>query len=368
MKFCKKTQAKFVAARVNLTDSLIERDAEADLCLTALLAKENVLLVGEPGLGKSLLARRMVELLDYADRSFELLISQTTQEDELFGSVTLEGMKKGTWHRNTSNTLADCRVAFLDEIFNGSSAILNGLLTVLNERKYQNGPVVQDVPLDCVIGASNVWPSSDGASELNALFDRFMLRQTVKPIRRGMERLLWGDIELEGKASIGEADLNKAHEDIAEISVPETEQETLVEVLRSLQKEGVRPTDRRKRKLGNLLQSYCYLSGDSEVSTEHFGILASALWTEPTKDQLRVVQSVITRIAAPQEMIVTSHLQELDSVIAEMEDSLESRLSANKKCEQIRKALKKLGGDKALAAMKEVETTIAELQSAAFAG
>lgn len=367
MAICKTTQSKFVAARKNLNGSLIERDNEVDLVLTGLLARENVLLVGEPGLGKSLLARRLVDTLSYADKSFELLISQTTQEDELFGSVTLEGMKQGTWERNTANTLAESRVAFLDEIFNGSSAILNGLLTVLNERKYQNGPKVQDVPLDMVIGASNVWPSSDGNAELNALFDRFMLRQSVRPIRRGMDRLMWGDLTLEGKATIDEADLAKGHEDIASIEFEDDSRSTLMELLRALEREGVRPTDRRKRKLPNLIRSYAYLCGDEVAENEHFSILAAALWTEPTKDQMRTVNSTITRIAAPSGLIVESYMQELDSVIAGMTDELDSRLSANKKCQQIRLLLKKLGTEQALNAASQVSEQIQQLQAAAFA-
>jgi MoxR-like ATPase len=48
-------RAKFAAARRDLAAALIERDDEIDLVLTALVAREHVLLVGPPGTAKSLL-------------------------------------------------------------------------------------------------------------------------------------------------------------------------------------------------------------------------------------------------------------------------------------------------------------------------
>lgn len=67
--------------------------------------------------------------------------------------------------------------AFLDEIFKANSAILNSLLTILNERKFDNGAGSRvSCPLKCVIGASNELPDSQ---ELDALLDRFLLRSYV---------------------------------------------------------------------------------------------------------------------------------------------------------------------------------------------
>jgi len=154
------TQNKIANIRKALDLSLIERSQEVDILLTSLLANENALLIGEPGLGKSLLTRRMVECLDFADKSFEVLITKTSEPDELFGPYTLEAVKSGNYKRDTTDMLPESHVAFIDEVFNGSGAILNNLLTILNERKCRNGRAVLDCPLKCAVGASNIWPDS----------------------------------------------------------------------------------------------------------------------------------------------------------------------------------------------------------------
>ena len=60
-------------------------------------------------------------------------------------------------------------MAFLDEIFKANSAILNSLLTILNERRFDNGKTRQVIPLLAVVAASNELPESE---ELDALYDR----------------------------------------------------------------------------------------------------------------------------------------------------------------------------------------------------
>lgn len=70
----------------------------------------------------------------------------------------------------------------MDEIFKANSAILNTLLTILNEREFDNGSSSakrEACPIRCVVGASNELPESE---ELDALYDRFLLRKEVLPV------------------------------------------------------------------------------------------------------------------------------------------------------------------------------------------
>jgi MoxR-like ATPase len=81
--------------------------------------------------------------------------------------------------RKTDGYLPTAEVAFVDEIFKANSAILNALLTLLNERLFDNGNQRLPVPLLCLVGASNELPESE---ELDALYDRFLIRRTVAQV------------------------------------------------------------------------------------------------------------------------------------------------------------------------------------------
>ena len=127
---------KFALARRELSAALIERDEEVDLVLTALLANEHVLLVGPPGCGKSLL---LDSLLAWTGGSkFSILLTKFTTVEEVMGPVSLTALKADRYRRVTTGRLPEAEVCFIDEIWKASSAILNTLLKVLNERVFEN--------------------------------------------------------------------------------------------------------------------------------------------------------------------------------------------------------------------------------------
>ena len=183
---------KFAATRAEMAGALIERDDEIDLVLTALIAKEHVLLVGPPGCAKSLL---LDALLRWAGGSkFAILLTKYTVPEEVVGPVSLAGLKSDRYLRITSGKLPEADFAFLDEVFKASSAILNTLLRILNERTFDAGDgLAKKTPLKLCVGASNEWPSPETGKELAALFDRFTFRKSVRPIltQAGRKRLLW---------------------------------------------------------------------------------------------------------------------------------------------------------------------------------
>src|SRR6476661_4000215 len=186
-------QQKFAAARRDLSTALIERDAEIDLALTALVAGEHLLLVGPPGCGKSLLLDALMRWL--GGRTFSCLLTRFTTPEELFGPVSVAGLKEDKFRRVTTGKLPEADGAFIDELFKGSSAILNTLLRLLNERVFDPGDGVPvKCPLRLCVAASNEWPSQqENGADLNALFDRLLLRKAVRPIATaaGRQRLLW---------------------------------------------------------------------------------------------------------------------------------------------------------------------------------
>jgi MoxR-like ATPase len=154
-----------------LERQFLGKDEIIRLMLIAVVAGEHCVLLGPPGTAKSALIRSLSELMN--SKYFEYLLTRFTEPNEIFGPVDIAAFREGTYKRNTAGMLPEAEIVFLDEVFKSNSAILNALLTLLNERKYTSGGQIIKCPLISVFAASNEVP---GDETLNAVFDRFLLR------------------------------------------------------------------------------------------------------------------------------------------------------------------------------------------------
>ena len=160
--------------RNRLSEYFVEKSDIIDLMTICTLAQEPLLLVGKPGTAKSDMVVKFCEALGLdAGDYFEYMLTKFTEPSEIIGPIDIAKLKEGRYLRKVGGKLPEARIAFLDEIFKSNSAILNALLTIINERKYYQDGRPVPVKISMLFAATNEIPEF---TELGALRDRFVLK------------------------------------------------------------------------------------------------------------------------------------------------------------------------------------------------
>jgi MoxR-like ATPase len=160
--------------RTSLGRFFVNKQEIIDLMVIAAMAQEPLLLVGPPGTAKSDLVVKFKDALGLDEHDyFEYMLTRFTEPSEIIGPIDINLLREGQYVRLTKGKLPTCRIAFLDEIFKSNSAILNILLTIINEKKFYQDGVPVSVPLRVLFAATNEVPEQ---AELAALKDRFVLK------------------------------------------------------------------------------------------------------------------------------------------------------------------------------------------------
>ena len=276
---------RLLAVRDALLDGLVERDLPVRLALLAALAGEHLLLLGPPGTAKSEVARRLRGAFQHATY-FERLLTRFSVPEELFGPLSIKALEEDRYCRLTKGYLPEATFAFLDEIFKANSAILNALLTLLNEREFDNGENRVKTPLLCVVAASNELPEGE---ELHALHDRFLLRCHVQPVSdAGFERLLAlrgdGPPTIQAPLRLSPAEVEQVRAEVRSVHVPSEVTEMLRALRTHLAEQQIYVSDRRFRKIVRLLQTAAYTDGRAEVSIWDAWLLRHCTWDRPDQE------------------------------------------------------------------------------------
>jgi MoxR-like ATPase len=293
----------FEAAAAALQDALadagrglVEREAMVELVALSAVAGEHLLVIGPPGTAKSEAVRRTARAL--GGSYFEYLLGRFTEPSEIFGPVDLRKLREGTVETETTGMLPEAEVAFLDEVFLGSTAILNTLLGLLNERTFRRGHTRMKVPLRVCVGASNGLPEEES---LAAFADRFLARIFVEPVPDPrLEELLAGGASLWRETEARVASLEAL--DVLARAAQEADlgpvRPHLAHALRTLRAAGIGLSDRRAVKVQRLMAAAAALAGRQ---TPGVADLWPLIYAVPTKEGQALAREVLRELLAATE-------------------------------------------------------------------
>jgi MoxR-like ATPase len=347
------------------------------LLLVTLVAGEHMLIVGPPGTAKSALVRHLARLIDA--RYFEYLLTRFSEPNEIFGPIDIKAFREGTYVRRVEAMLPDADIVFLDEIFKSNSAILNALLSILNERRFFTGSRSIRVPLSSLFGATNEVPNDDA---LSAVFDRFLVRASSENldgfhfhglIERGLaaevESLAGGPLAVvQPLITLGE--LRTLQAGLArQLQFSEEFLARYKGLVFQIRSEGVTLSDRRVVKLLKLFAASALVDGRATADDGDFFVLRH-VWN--SVDQIALCEDIVGPVLErhrrehPEARAADAGLRDLDGILAELgvirglllggaplsDVQLFSQL---RNLQEIRSALQAIGTDTAQAMAAEVD-------------
>ena len=312
---------------------IYEKETEISLSLLAALAGESIILLGPPGVAKSMVARQLKNAFRDA-HSFEYLMSRFSTPDEIFGPVSIQKLKTSdTYERAVDGYLPTADVVFLDEIWKAGPAIQNTLLTVINEKIFRNGNREMHLPLKLLVAASNELPAKDEG--LEALWDRFVIRIESRPIKmeknfRAMLLEVKSSLEVKSEerrvknstdlfedtisdeqigadVSISPAEYAEWSQAIDKIGVKEEVLDAISRIRKALravnvdeaaERRNIYVSDRRWKNIVRLLRTSAFMQDREEVDICDLLPIYHCLWQEPEeRDAIRSI--VIRSLFAP---------------------------------------------------------------------
>ena len=303
------------AIQTQLNDEFYEREKVIEGVICALLSGSHLFLLGKPGTAKSLVIQNIVKRI--VDSSyFQWLLTPFSAPEELFGPPSLKALENDEWKRVIDGKMPTADIAFVDEIFKANSSILNSLLTLLNERQFDNGTKRLDCPLISCFGASNELPQDES---LQALFDRFVFKYNVEYIKEGenWELLMKSVLSKDEGTCPGPMEITKdqlvlMQKEVRDINFPDSMITKLREIKGTLAEKEINPSDRKWVNVIPGIKAKAYLDGKDVVDDESLEILSHMLWEDPK--QINDINGIILNTVAPAYYEATQLLDEATEI------------------------------------------------------
>ena len=332
-----------------LGSGLYEKETAVKLGLLTALAGESMFMLGAPGCAKSMITRRIKEAFKADDKDgvkyFETLLNQFTTPEEVFGNISLKalngelpdehGNKKEEYRRLTEGMLPEADIAFLDEIWKASPAILNTLLTIVNERKFHNGSKVMNVPLKALFAASNELPAK--GKGLEALYDRFIFRLPVDFIKNEDDFFEMIDQpaheefkinEEDKKLLISNTELKEWAKEIDKVTLSEVSKQVISAIRKemTLLNDGMSDEDkkngelfevgdRRWKKIAHILKTSAFLNDRNEVDLMDCSLIENCIWG--TEKQQKKAKEIVEKCLKENGIPCDSAIEDIQEQIEE---------------------------------------------------
>lgn len=344
-----------------LNKGLLERDEVIKLVLLAFFSGKSIFLYGPPGTAKSMITRRSALAFGEDNHFFTYLMNRFSTPEEVFGPIDIKALKENKLKRVTKGYLPCANFAFLDEIWKSSPAILNTLLTIINEKIYKDGEDNIEVPLYGLICASNEFPAANQG--LEALYDRMLIRYEVLPLeqRESFENLLRNKSEkIMIKNHFQAEELQKILSESENVEFPDEAMEILLNIKSDIElhnqnlediDELIYISDRRYKNIAQLLKVCAYLNDRKEILPIDLALLEHCLWSNE-KDKIIIKEILQKNLSFSNDFI------KIKNAILDLENKFDTVIQNKKKSLQE----KQKSSDNFLPKLQSIQKNIIDLE------
>lgn len=312
------TVQKLKQIKQEMEDRIFERSDVIDDIMRAVIAGENILLLGPPGTGKTLLAKEFGDRIEEGE-VFSWLMNRTTDPSDIVGPYSVKQMENDRFLRVTTGKAPEAHVAFFDEIFKANEPSLNFMLSMLNEGVFYNDGKANPVELRLAIGASNEYPESE---DLEAFYDRFIFRHWVNYLQDPQNRIQMAKAARSSKSAAQNVvppttltveEIDNLQEFVHTVAFPDQLAKVYDRMYRALQTHSINISDRRYYKGQVVMMANALLNGRTTVTADDFRSLKHVLWNKDIKE-LDIVENELAKFVNPYESKLKELLKKAEEV------------------------------------------------------